>query len=133
MSARKPTSEEAQTPDKLAEEHNLPALRVLIDFDITPNIKQIIGADPQDLTHMPTVPVQSLITQEAIITIVAHPNDEQEVADLLAQKPFLVQTAFVYAMHYFKQGIMDTAMNALTDQQIRNLEATSGNDLSDFS
>ena len=133
MSARKPSGKEAPTPDELAEEHNLPVLRVLIDFDITSSIKQIIGADPQDLTQIPTVPVRSLITQEAIITIVAHSNDEQEVADLLAQKPFLIQTAFVYAMDYFKQGIMDTALNALTDQQIRNLEATSGNDLSDFS
>ena len=73
------------------------------------------------------------ITGEAIITIIAHANEEQEVADLLAQKPFLVQTAFAYATDYFKQGIMDVALNALTQEQIRTLEDHSGKDMSEFS
>ena len=133
MAGRKPTPEEAPTPDKLADEHNLPALRVLIDFDITTSVKQVIGGDPVDLTHIPTVPVRSLINGEAIITIIAHANEEQEVADLLAQKPFWVQTAFAYAMDYFKQGVTDVALNALTEEQIRTLEDHSGKDMSEFS
>ena len=64
---------------------------------------------------------------------IAHANEEQEVADLLAQKPFWVQTAFAYAMDYFKQGVTDVALNALTEEQIRTLEDHSGKDMSEFS
>ena len=41
----------------------------------------VIGADPKDMTNIPTVPVKSVPTPWAVATIVAHEGEGQEVAD----------------------------------------------------
>ena len=51
---------------------------VLIDFDFKSPEQLVIGADPEDLSDIPTVPVKSLIAPWAVITIVAHESDFRE-------------------------------------------------------
>ena len=121
------------TPEQIAEKHGLPTQRALIDFDITRNQKQVIGGDPIDLSQIPTEPVKSFITEDSVVTIVAHQGEGQAVADLLAQNPFLYDHAVLYAKHYLDQEIMDFALNALDGQQLRNLQPRTDRDLSEFS
>ena len=61
-----------------------------------------------------------------MVTIVAHEEEGQDVADLLDAKPELVNLAAHYVEQYFKEGIMEFSLNALTDEQKRNVERNTG-------
>lgn len=61
-----------------------------------------------------------------MITIVAHEGEGQDVADLLDDKPELVNLAAHHAEYYFEQGIMEFLLNVLTDEQKRNVERNTG-------
>lgn len=120
MSAASPT------PEEMAQRFELPNQRALMDFDIKSSDLQVLGANPIDLSSIPNEPVKSLVTPWAVVTIVAHHGEEQEVADLMAEDPRLVQMVLHYAEHYHEQGENDFAINALTDEQIRNVERHTG-------
>ena len=51
------------------------------------------------------------------------------MADLLYAKPELVNLAAHHAEHYFQEGIMEFSLNALTDEQKRNVERNTGRKL----
>ena len=90
----------APSPEKLARSTESQIQTVLIDFDFKSPEQLVIGADPEDLTNIPTVPVKSVLTPWAVVTIVAHEEEGQDVADLLAAKPELVNLAAHYAEQY---------------------------------
>ena len=119
----------APSPEELARSTESQIQTVLIDFDFKSPEQLVIGADPEDLTNIPTVPVKSVLAPWAVVTIVAHEEEGQEVADLLAAKPELVNLAAHYAEQYFKEGIMEFSLNALTDEQKRNVERNTGHRL----
>ena len=114
------------SPEELARRTESQVQTVLIDFELKSPEELVIGADPEDLTNIPTVPVKSLMAPWAVVTIVAHEGEGQEVADLLAAKPELVNLAAHHAEHYFKEGIMEFSLNALTDEQKRNVQRNTG-------
>ena len=122
--------EPMSTPQEIASQHQLPIQRALIDFDPLQPVKQVIGADPINLSGIPTEPVSSLITPWAIVTITAHHGDGQLIADLLAQPRAPIKNLVInYAEHYFQQGIMDFALNAMSNEQIRNIQHNTGHRL----
>ena len=53
-------------------------------------------------------------------------GEGQDVADLLYAKPELVNLAAHHAEYYFQEGIMEFSLNALTDEQKRNVERNTG-------
>ena len=67
-----------------------------------------------------------MVAPWAVVTIVAHEGEGQEVADLLDAKPELVNLAAHHAEYYFQEGIMEFSLNALTDEQKRNVERNTG-------
>ena len=115
-----------QSPDQLPNTSDTQVQTVLIDFDFRSPELLVIGGDPEDLSNIPTAPIKSLFTPWAVVTIVAHEEEAQDVANLLADQPELVQMAAHYAEHYFKEGIMELSLNALTGEQIRNFERNTG-------
>ena len=114
------------SPEELALGTGSPTQTVLIDFDFKSPEQLVIGADPEDLSTIPTEPVKSLVAPWAVITIVAHEGEGQDVADLLYDKPELVNLAAHHAEYYFQEGIMEFSLNALTDEQKRNVEHNTG-------
>ena len=120
---------EAPSPEELADSTGARIQTVLIDFELKSPELLVIGADPEDLSKIPTVPVKSLLMPWAVVTIVAHEEEGQEVADLLADKPELVNLAAHHAEYYFQEGIMEFSLNALTDEQKRNVERNTGHRL----
>ena len=117
------------SPEELAEMRETQVQTCLIDFDFRSPEQLVIGADPEDLSNIPTVPVKSVLAPWAVVTIVAHEEEGQDVADLLADKPELVQLAAHHAEYYFKEGVMEFSLNALTDEQKRNVERNTGHRL----
>ena len=117
------------SPEELAERTENPIQTCLIDFDFRSPEQLVIGADPEDLSKITTVPVKSVLAPWAVVTIVAHEEEGQDVADLLAAKPELVQLAAHHAEYYFQEGIMEFSLNALTDEQKRNVERNTGHRL----
>ena len=89
----------------------------------------MIGADPEDLSAIPTEPVKSLVAPWAVITIVAHEGEGQDVADLPYDKPELVNLAAHHAEYCFQEGIMEFSLNALTGEQKRNVARNTGRSL----
>ena len=87
------------SPEELARRTASQVQTVLIDFELKSPEELVIGADPEDLSGIPTVPVKSLMAPWAVVTIVAHEGEGQEVADLLAAKPELVNLAAHHAEH----------------------------------
>ena len=75
------------SPEELAHSTRSLNQTVLIDFDFKSPEQLVIGADPEDLSAIPTEPVKSLVAPWAVITIVAHEGEGQDVADLLYDKP----------------------------------------------
>ena len=114
------------SPDELANALASQVQTVLIDFELKSPELLVIGADPEDLSKIPTEPVKSLVAPWAVITIVAHEGEGQDVADLLAAKPELVNLAAHHAEYYFQEGIMEFSLNALTDEQKRNVARNTG-------
>ena len=97
-------------------------LRPLREFRSLPPISSI--SRPVDQQVRPT---HSLITPWAIVTIVAHKGDGQLIADVLAHpQSFIKNLALHYAEDYFNQGVLDFALNALSNEQIRNIEVNTG-------
>ena len=90
----------------------------------------MIGTDTEDLSNIPTVSVKSVLAPWAVATIVAHEEEGQDVADLLAEKPELVQLAAHHAEYYFQERIREFSLNALSDEQKRNVERNTGHRLS---
>ena len=91
------------SPEELAEMRENQIRTVLIDFDFRSPEQLVIGADPEDLSKIPTVPVKSIVAPWAMVTIVAHEEEGQDVANLLSDKPELVQLAAHYAEYYFQK------------------------------
>ena len=75
---------------------------------------------------MPIVPVKSMVLSWAVVTIVAHAPEVQDVADMLASRLDFISVIRDHAEGYFENGVMDFAMNALTEQQQRNIERNVG-------
>ena len=115
------------TPEEIAQHYELPLQRALIDFDPYQTVKQVIGGGPMDLSDISMEPVKTLVAPWAIITIMAHEGDGQMIADMLAS-PLVNVTGMVrdYAEDYFKNGVMDFSLNALSNEQIRNVERNTG-------
>ena len=65
----------APSPKDLARSTESQTQTVLIDFDFKSPEQLVIGADPEDLSDIATVPVKSLIAPWAVITIVAHEGE----------------------------------------------------------
>ena len=118
-----------KTPEEISEILELPLQRALIDFDLQQPVKQVIGADPIDLTDIPTIPVKTLITAGAVFTIMAHPGSEQDVADVFHARPEMAEWAASYAADYLEKGVMEFAFYALEEHQIRNVEHNTGSRL----
>ncbi len=128
-SRKKKPQHDPDFPEELARQLGKPLQKALIDFDIHQPVKQIIGADPIDLTNIPTESVRSMLTGDAVITIVAHQGDGQNVADFLAERPDFLTVALGYAQHYLPQGVHDFALNALSTEHIANAERATGKTL----
>ena len=114
------------SPEELARSTESQIQTILIDFDFKSPENLVLGADPEDLTNIPTVGVKLVFLPWAVLTIVAHEEEGQEVANLLADKPEIVDIAAHYAELYFKEGVMELSLNALTDEQKRNVERYTG-------
>ena len=114
------------TPEELARYYALPLQRALIDFDLNDPLCQVIGSDAVVLSAMPIVPVKSMVLPWAVVTIVAHAPEVQDVADMLASRLDFISVIRDHAEGYFENGVMDFAMNALTEQQQRNIERNVG-------
>ena len=71
-------------------------------------------------------PVKSIMTPWAIITIMAHRGEGQNVANLLQARPGLSSMVSDYGESYAKEGVMDFAFHAISEKQIRNLEHHTG-------
>ena len=88
---------------------------------------QVIPGDPIKLSYIPTEPVISIITPWAIVTIVAHKGDGQMVYDVLSlPNIFIKNLALQYAEHYLQESVMDFTLNAMSNEQIRNVEQNTG-------
>ena len=115
------------SPEQMAERLGLTIQYALIDFDIhDPTTLQVIGGDPVDLSEIPHEPVRSIILERGIITIVAHDGEGQKVADFLPAVPWLSQVIVSYGEQSRDEGIMAFAMNAMTEEQIDQVERTVG-------
>ena len=112
----------APTPEELAKAHNLPLQYALIDFDLHDPMQQVIGSDPMDLANIPFVPVKTVSGGQSLITIVAHPEESQEVANLLAAMPALVAMVVDHAPEYLESGELHFALTALNAGEIENVE-----------
>ena len=75
---------------------------MLADFDLRDPHSQVLGAKPVDLKKLSTQAVTSIITPEAVITMVAHQGESQDVADLLDS-----------AIHYVQHGMAGGNMEDL--------------------
>ena len=103
-----------QTPEEIAQDHNAPLIKVLIDFDLNDPNQQILGAKPVDLADIPCEPVRSLIASDVVLTIVAHQGEEQDVANLLAVRQDLVTTILSYGQEEVSNGTLkDLAVYAI--------------------
>lgn len=117
------------SPEELARAHGLPLVRVLIDIDLADPLGQLIAGNPADLSEIPAVPVTSIILPQAIVTILAHQGEEEMVAELLRVRPDMRGWAAHYAEHYLGEGVTELAMQAYTEEQIRELEQRLGRSL----
>lgn len=111
---------QGKSPKEIADIMGLPWQRALIDFEMSSERLQTIGADPTDLTDKPTIPVKTIITSVSVLTIMAHPGAEQDVANAFAWRLELSGWAAGYGEDYLEQGVMDFAFRPLTGQEIRN-------------
>ena len=109
------------TPDEIVKKMNLPHQRALFDFDLSLRERTIIGADPADLSRTPMEPIHSIVSENAVITIMAHPGQEQMVADMLAHRPDLKNLTMSYADAYLKDGVLDFAFHAHTQEETNNI------------
>ena len=96
------------SPEELAQAHGLPMMRALIDLDLGDPSPQVIAGNPMDLTDTGVVPVTSIIAPWAIITIAAHPGEEERVYHLLRRREDLKGWVLHYAGHYLEEGVMET-------------------------
>lgn len=117
---------ETRTPDEIAESVGLPLQQALMDFDFFPPERQLMGCDPIELSGVETEPVKSVITDWAVVTILAHQGDAQEAANVLYQRPDITGWITHYAEGYFKEGVMEFAMYAYSKEEIANIEANTG-------
>ena len=113
---------EGSTPDQIADQTNLPQQRALFDFDLSLQEKTIIGGDPADLSSTPMEPVLSMVSAEAVVTVMAHPGQEQRVADILGQRPDIKDLVMSYASSFQADGIMDFAFHAHTPEEITRIQ-----------
>lgn len=113
--------EEIPAPEEIARHQGVSLVKALLDFEIPPREQLVLGSDPEDLSKIPHSPIKSLITDWAVVSIYCHPGDEPLAADLLQARPDLLHLIMDHALGYYKQGILQFGLNALTDQQIRNI------------
>ena len=119
------------SPEELAQAHGKPLQRALIDLDLRDPSRQVIGADPADLSGFDMEPVKSIMAPWAVITVMAHRGEGQTVADLLEARPGLSGMVSDYGESYAKEGVMDFAFHAISEEQIRNVERGTGRRLPD--
>ena len=117
---------QGKSPEEIADIVGLPLQRALIDFNPFSERLQTIGADPADLSGKETIAVKSIIGKVSVLTIVAYPGAEQDVADAFAQRPELSSWAASYGEDYLEQGVMEFAFRPLTGQEIRNIYRNRG-------
>lgn len=115
-----------KTPQEIAADMGLPLQRALIDFDLHPRVKEIIGGHPQDLSEIDMTPVHSLTAPWAVVTIYSHTGEEQEVANLLEAKPGLKGMALAYGEEFIEKGVMDFAFHSHADPMTRSVLQTFG-------
>ena len=113
---------EGNTPEQIADQTNLPQQRALFDFDLSLRVRTVIGADPADLSNTPMEPVLSMVSAAAVVTVMAHPGQEQRVADILAQRPDLKGLVMSYAGSFQEEGVMDFAFHAHTPEEITRIQ-----------
>ena len=82
-----------------------------------------------DLSRIPTEDVRTLVTTLAVVTIVAHQGDRQELADLLHQHPDLIAIALSYAGHHHEPEPRDRTLLALSRKEPHNIERNTGRSL----
>ena len=112
---------QGKSPEEIADIVGLPLQRALIDFNPFSERLQTIGADPADLSGKETIAVKTIIGEASVLTIVAHPGAEQDVANAFAQRPEMSGWVASYGEDYLKQGVMEFAFRPLTGQEIRNI------------
>ena len=117
---------QGKSPEEIADIVGLPLQRALIDFNPFSERLQTIGADPADLSGKETIAVKTIIGEASVLTIVAHPGAEQDVANAFAQRPEMSGWAASYGEDYLEQGVMEFAFRPLTGQEIRNIYRNRG-------
>lgn len=65
--------------------------------------------------------MQTVVTKSAVLTIVAHPGSEQDVANAFELRPSMMGWVASYGENYMEQGVLDFAFYALTEQQQENI------------
>ena len=103
---------QGKSPEEIADIVGLPLQRALIDFDPFSERLQTIGADPADLGGRETIAVKTIIGEASVLTIVAHPGAEQDVANAFAQRPEMSGWAASYGEDYLEQGVMGVCLPA---------------------
>lgn len=84
-----PDNNPMREPEIMAQSRGIPLVTALIDFDIRSPERMVIAGNPVDLSLIPHLPVTSIFTEALMVTIAAHEDEGQEVADMLQAKPEL--------------------------------------------
>ena len=117
---------QGKTPEEMAGILGRPSQRGLFDFDILSDEKQVIGANPMDLTGIEMVAIKTFITEASVFTIMAHPDAAQTAANALSFRTEMGPWAESYAHDYLEDGVMDFAFYALSDEEVRTVERNTG-------
>ena len=111
-----------KTPEEIAEILELPLQKALIDFEMFSPVQEVIGADPMDLSGVDMVPVKSIVTKSSVLTIMAHPESAQDVANAFSWREDLVGWVTSYGEGYMEDGVLEFAFYALSEEQLERLE-----------
>ena len=114
-------NEDASTPEQIAAEYGIKLIKVIANFDIHSRNKKVLGSDPADLSKIPRNPVKSLIRPWAVICIYAHQGQEQDIADLLAAKPIIVDLIVQHADKYRHANGFEFTIREHNGQQQGNM------------
>ena len=98
-----------------------PLQRVLMDFDLKDPTLQVLGGDPEEFAEIPAERVKSIILEDRNVTIYAHQGDGQDLADLLAARPDVIDWVLYYAEYYWQDGVDSFAMRALDENKTEGL------------
>ena len=113
------TEDTLNHPDR---NQDAPYQQVLIDFDLSDPTEQVLDSTPADLASIPMEAVRTIFTDTATVTIHAHRDEGQQVANLLAARKDIIAMVLSHGRMHQEDGVMSFTINALTAAQFEDLK-----------